>query len=140
MQCKTTNQYRFDCSSGPLSLNTATLICYNNRFWAFCFRLILILFFRLILGLPIQVRDAGLSFKDDMPKSDVNKEYYTQNMEREVRNAFLTESIGGLSHLCCRLNELDNLENFLVSLIMCISLLSQVMKYAFFTYCLDFKL
>ncbi|KAI2539730.1 RNA binding motif protein 22, partial [Homo sapiens] len=34
-------------------------------------------------GLPIQVRDAGLSFKDDMPKSDVNKEYYTQNMERE---------------------------------------------------------
>ncbi|KAG3265962.1 RNA binding motif protein 22 [Ictidomys tridecemlineatus] len=35
-------------------------------------------------GLPIQVRDAGLSFKDDMPKSDVNKEYYTQNMEREV--------------------------------------------------------
>lgn len=37
-----------------------------------------------IPGLPIQVRDAGLSFKDDMPKSDVNKEYYTQNMEREV--------------------------------------------------------
>lgn len=39
----------------------------------------------LILGLPIQVRDAGLSLKDEMPKSDVNKEYYTQNMEREVR-------------------------------------------------------
>lgn len=38
-----------------------------------------------ILGLPIQVRDAGLSLKDDMPKSDVNKEYYTQNMEREVK-------------------------------------------------------
>jgi len=34
--------------------------------------------------LPIQVRDAGLSLKDEMPKSDVNKEYYTQNMEREV--------------------------------------------------------
>lgn len=40
-------------------------------------------------GLPIQVRDAGLSFKDDMPKSDVNKEYYTQNMEREVCCRFL---------------------------------------------------
>lgn len=40
-------------------------------------------------GLPIQVRDAGLSFKDDMPKSDVNKEYYTQNMEREVCCHFL---------------------------------------------------
>lgn len=35
-------------------------------------------------GLPIQVRDTGLSVKDDMPKSDVNKEYFTQNMEREV--------------------------------------------------------
>lgn len=34
--------------------------------------------FFLILGLPIQVRDAGLSLKDEMPKSDVNKEYYTQ--------------------------------------------------------------
>ena len=38
----------------------------------------------LIPGLPIQVRDTGLSVKDDVPKSDVNKEYYTQNMEREV--------------------------------------------------------
>lgn len=41
-------------------------------------------FFCFISGLPIQVRDAGLSLKDEMPKSDVNKEYYTQNMEREV--------------------------------------------------------
>ncbi|XP_061092315.1 pre-mRNA-splicing factor RBM22-like isoform X1 [Conger conger] len=38
-------------------------------------------------GLPIQVRDTGLSIKDDMPKSDVNKEYYTQNMEREIQNS-----------------------------------------------------
>ena len=36
-------------------------------------------------GLPIQVRDTGLAVKDEVPKSDVNKEYYTQNMEREVR-------------------------------------------------------
>lgn len=35
-------------------------------------------------GLPIQVRDTGMSIKDDIPRSDVNKEYYTQNMEREV--------------------------------------------------------
>ncbi len=35
-------------------------------------------------GLPIQVRDTGLSVKDEVPRSDVNKEYYTQNMEREV--------------------------------------------------------
>ena len=35
-------------------------------------------------GLPVQVRDAALKIQDEMPKSDVNKEYYTQNMEREV--------------------------------------------------------
>ena len=42
-------------------------------------------------GLPVQVRDAALKLQDEMPKSDVNKEYYTQNMEREVgfvRNYF----------------------------------------------------
>lgn len=37
-----------------------------------------------IEGLPVQVRDAALKVQDNMPKSDVNKEYYTQNMEREV--------------------------------------------------------
>lgn len=37
-----------------------------------------------VTGLPIQVRDTGLSIKEDIPRSDVNKEYYTQNMEREV--------------------------------------------------------
>lgn len=35
-------------------------------------------------GLPIQVPDAGLSFKDDIPMSDVNKERYTQNMEGKI--------------------------------------------------------
>ena len=34
-------------------------------------------------GLPLQVCYVGLYFKDDMPKSNINKEYYTQNMERE---------------------------------------------------------
>ncbi|XP_025056723.1 pre-mRNA-splicing factor RBM22 isoform X1 [Alligator sinensis] len=47
-------------------------------------------------GLPIQVRDAGLSLKDDMPKSDVNKEYYTQNMEREISNSDGTRPVGAL--------------------------------------------
>ena len=32
----------------------------------------------------MQVRDAALKIADEMPRSDVNKEYYTQNMEREV--------------------------------------------------------
>uniref|UniRef100_A0A674APM1 Pre-mRNA-splicing factor RBM22 n=1 Tax=Salmo trutta TaxID=8032 RepID=A0A674APM1_SALTR len=45
-------------------------------------------------GLPIQVRDTGLSIKDDVPKSDVNKEYYTQNMEREIGNSDGTRPVG----------------------------------------------
>ncbi|PIO37022.1 hypothetical protein AB205_0162050 [Aquarana catesbeiana] len=47
-------------------------------------------------GLPIQVRDAGVSLKDDMPRSDVNKEYYTQNMEREISNSDGSRAIGAL--------------------------------------------
>ena len=30
------------------------------------------------------MRDHALGMKDDVPKSDVNKEYYTQNVEKEV--------------------------------------------------------
>ena len=37
-------------------------------------------------GLPIQVRDAALRIKDDLPKSDVNREYYIQNQDRELGN------------------------------------------------------
>ena len=47
-------------------------------------------------GLPIQVCDVGLYFKDDMPKSDVNKEYYTQNMETEISNSDGTQPGGML--------------------------------------------
>ena len=31
-------------------------------------------------GLPIQVRDSVLKVKDDLPKSDVNREYYLQQV------------------------------------------------------------
>uniref|UniRef100_A0A8C2V612 Pre-mRNA-splicing factor RBM22 n=1 Tax=Chinchilla lanigera TaxID=34839 RepID=A0A8C2V612_CHILA len=47
-------------------------------------------------GLPIQVQDAGLYFKDDMPKSDVHKEYYTENMERDISNSDGTQPAGML--------------------------------------------
>ncbi|XP_077999017.1 pre-mRNA-splicing factor RBM22-like isoform X2 [Glandiceps talaboti] len=47
-------------------------------------------------GLPLQVRDTALSIKDDMPKSDVNKEYYTQNMEREIANSDGTDAVGSV--------------------------------------------
>ena len=35
-------------------------------------------------GLPVQVRDNALNVKDDMPKSDVGREYYLQNMDQQV--------------------------------------------------------
>jgi len=35
-------------------------------------------------GLPVQVRDQALKIHDEIPKSDVGKEYYQQNLEREV--------------------------------------------------------
>jgi len=38
----------------------------------------------LTYGLPVQVRDAALKIKDDLPKSDVNREYYIQNIDREL--------------------------------------------------------
>jgi len=37
-------------------------------------------------GLPIEVRDKALAIQDNMPKSDVNKEYFTQNVENEMAN------------------------------------------------------
>ena len=36
-------------------------------------------------GLPIQVRDSALKVKDNLPRNEVNKEYYVQNLEQQVR-------------------------------------------------------
>ncbi|EDO31981.1 predicted protein, partial [Nematostella vectensis] len=47
-------------------------------------------------GLPVQVRDKSLGLKDEMPKSDVNKEYYTQNVERELADSDGTSPGGAL--------------------------------------------
>jgi len=38
-------------------------------------------------GLPVQVRDAALKVKDDLPRSDVNREYYIQNIDTELANS-----------------------------------------------------
>jgi pre-mRNA-splicing factor RBM22/SLT11 len=35
-------------------------------------------------GLPTQVRDAALKVQDDIPQSDVNKEFYLQNVEQKM--------------------------------------------------------
>ena len=38
-----------------------------------------------ILGLPVQVRDEALQVTDTIPKGQVNKEFFTQNAEAEVK-------------------------------------------------------
>ncbi|OWA52853.1 Pre-mRNA-splicing factor RBM22 [Hypsibius exemplaris] len=38
-------------------------------------------------GLPVQVRDSVLNQKHEIPKSSVNREYYTQNMEGALAEA-----------------------------------------------------
>ncbi|XP_025076196.1 LOW QUALITY PROTEIN: pre-mRNA-splicing factor RBM22-like [Pomacea canaliculata] len=48
-------------------------------------------------GLPVQVRDSALKLQESMPKSDVNKEYYTQNMEREIANTDGISPVGALT-------------------------------------------
>ena len=35
-------------------------------------------------GLPTQVRDTALGIQNDAPTSDINREYYAQNMEAKV--------------------------------------------------------
>lgn len=47
-------------------------------------------------GLPVQTRDQALQIKDNIAKSDVNKEYYTQNMEREIANSDGTVAVGAV--------------------------------------------
>lgn len=47
-------------------------------------------------GLPTQVRDAALGLIDQMPESDVGKEYYTQNKERELANSDGVSPVGEL--------------------------------------------
>ena len=45
-------------------------------------------------GLPVQTRDQALAIQDNIAKSDVNKEFFTQNMEREIANTDGTAAVG----------------------------------------------
>lgn len=47
-------------------------------------------------GLPIQVRDSALKIKDDLPRSEVNKEYYVQNIDKEISNIDPTTPAGAV--------------------------------------------
>ncbi|XP_045138882.1 pre-mRNA-splicing factor RBM22-like [Portunus trituberculatus] len=46
-------------------------------------------------GLPTQVRDSALSLTDEMPKSEVNKEFYIQNMEKQMAATSDGSTAGG---------------------------------------------
>lgn len=58
------------------------MFLWNGRNIYWCNNVLLRSTFR--LGLPIEVRDKALAIQDNLPKSDVNKEFYTQNIEKEV--------------------------------------------------------
>lgn len=50
-------------------------------------------------GLPTQVRDTALAMKSQAPTSDINREYFAQNMEGKVCNPMYRTC--GLSDECC---------------------------------------
>lgn len=45
-------------------------------------------------GLPTQVRDAALKIHDDLPQSDVNKEFYIQNIDAQLADTDGTSAAG----------------------------------------------
>ena len=47
-------------------------------------------------GLPVQVRDEVLGTKLELPKSEINREYYSQMLDRAVQNSDATEAFGAL--------------------------------------------
>jgi len=57
-------------------------------------------------GLPIQVRDAALKIKDELPKSDVNREYYLQNVDQSLADAGAVGPGGSLGKLPSHKSEL----------------------------------
>ena len=54
--------------------------------------------FDLEYGLPVQVRDHAEGVKDNLPQSDVNKEYFIQNAEKSVSSIilFMSQQLGGV--------------------------------------------
>ncbi|UYV66308.1 RBM22, partial [Cordylochernes scorpioides] len=58
------------------------------------------------VGLPVQVRDSALNIKDEIPQSEVNKEYYSQNMENQVASSDPTQPYGQLKKAGDNRNEL----------------------------------
>ncbi|XP_074594934.1 pre-mRNA-splicing factor RBM22 [Brevipalpus obovatus] len=45
-------------------------------------------------GIPVQVRDEILGTKVEMPKNEVNREYFNQNLDKQVRESDASEAWG----------------------------------------------
>jgi len=57
-------------------------------------------------GLPVQVRDAALKIKDDLPRSDVNREYYLQGVDAQLGTSDTIGPGGALGKLPTHKSEL----------------------------------
>jgi len=57
-------------------------------------------------GLPVQVRDHALRIKDDLPKSDANREYYLQNVDAQLASSDVVGPGGALGKLPSHKSEL----------------------------------
>ena len=57
-------------------------------------------------GLPVQVRDAALKIKDDLPRSDVNREYYLQGVDAQLGSSDTIGPGGALGKLPSHKSEL----------------------------------
>jgi len=60
-------------------------------------------------GLPVQVRDEALKIKDDLPKSAVNREYFNQNVERQLAGTDNTTAYGELGKITSKNEMLSKL-------------------------------
>lgn len=45
-------------------------------------------------GLPVQVRDSVLAIKQDLPKDEVNREYYNQSLDKQISEGDASEPHG----------------------------------------------
>ena len=74
-------------------------------------------------GLPVQVRDNALNVKDDMPKSDVGREYYLQNMDQQV-HMYVDGQLTNMTstHIHCTCSTCIVLDWLLLELYSCIAI------------------
>lgn len=55
-------------------------------------------------GLPTQVRDTALALQNEAPTSDINREYYAQNMEGKVSHCWISIFMRALFNLTDQLD------------------------------------